>query len=45
MCTDQFPAQLSQAKGWTVHSEVHKLINSIFNKEEMPQQWKIAVWL
>jgi hypothetical protein len=33
---DQIPAQLIQA-GWeTLHSEVHKLIKLIWNKEELP---------
>jgi len=25
--------------GRTIHSEIHKLINSIWNKEEMPEEW------
>jgi len=24
----------------TIHSEIHKLINSIWNKEDLPKQWK-----
>jgi len=29
-----------QAGGNTLCSEIHKLINSIWNKEELSQQWK-----
>jgi hypothetical protein len=38
--TDQIPAELIQAGGETLHSEIHKQINSIWNKEELPEQWK-----
>jgi hypothetical protein len=37
---DQVPAELIQAGGNTLHSEIDKLINSIWNAEELPQQWK-----
>jgi len=37
---DQIPAELIQAGGNTLHSEIHKLTNSIWNKEELPQHWK-----
>jgi hypothetical protein len=37
---DQIPADVIQAGGNTLYSEIHKLINSIWNKEELPQQWK-----
>jgi hypothetical protein len=37
---DQIPAELIQAGGETLWSEIHKLINSILNKEELPGQWK-----
>jgi hypothetical protein len=30
---------LIQAGGNTLHYGSHKLINSIWNKEELPQQW------
>jgi len=29
--TDQIPAELFKTKGRTIHSEIHKLINSIWN--------------
>jgi hypothetical protein len=34
------PAELIKAGGRTIRSEIHKLINSIWNKEELPEQWK-----
>jgi hypothetical protein len=35
---DQIQAELIQAGGNTEYSKVHKLINLIWNKEELPQQ-------
>jgi hypothetical protein len=35
---DQIPAELIQAGGDTLHSEIHKLIKLIWNKEELPHQ-------
>jgi hypothetical protein len=35
--TDQISAKLIKAGGETLCSEVHKLIHSIWNKEEFPQ--------
>jgi hypothetical protein len=40
---DQIPAELIHAGGETLHSEIHKLINSIWSKEELPRQWKEPV--
>jgi hypothetical protein len=40
---DQIPAELIQAGGNTLRSEIHKLINCIWNKEEMPEQWKESI--
>jgi hypothetical protein len=37
---DQIPAELIQAGGETLHSEIHKLIKLIWNKEEFPHQCK-----
>jgi hypothetical protein len=37
---DQIPAELIQAGGNTLRSEAHKIINCIYNKEELPEQWK-----
>jgi hypothetical protein len=40
---DQIPAELIQAGGKTLHSEIHKLIKLIWNKEKLPHQWKEAI--
>jgi hypothetical protein len=40
---DQIPAELIQAGGETLHSEINKLIKLIWNKEELPHQWKESV--
>jgi hypothetical protein len=37
---DQIPAELIQAGGETLWSEIHVLINSIWIKEKLPDQWK-----
>jgi predicted nucleic acid-binding protein len=39
----QIPAKLIQAGGKTLHSEIHELINSIWSKEELPDQWKKSI--
>jgi hypothetical protein len=39
----QIPAELIQAGGNTLRSEIHKLINCIWNKEELPEQWKECI--
>jgi hypothetical protein len=41
--TDQIPAELIKAGGEILCSEIHKLICSIWNKEELPQQWKESI--
>jgi hypothetical protein len=41
--TDQIPAELIKAGSETLCSEKHKLIHSIWNKEELPQQWKESI--
>jgi hypothetical protein len=38
--SDQIPAELIQAQGETLHSEIHILIMLMWNKEELPHQWK-----
>jgi hypothetical protein len=40
---DQIPAELIQAGGEILRSEIHKLIKLIWNKEELPHQWKQAI--
>jgi hypothetical protein len=41
--SDQIPAELIQAGGKILLSEIHKLINSIWNKEELTDQWKESI--
>ena len=38
--TDQILAELIKAGGRTIRSEIHKLINAAWNKEELPEEWK-----
>jgi hypothetical protein len=40
---DQILAELIKAGGETLCSEIHKLICSLWNKEELPQQWKESI--
>jgi hypothetical protein len=41
--TDNIPTELIKAGGETLYSEVHRLICSIWKKEELPQQWKESI--
>jgi hypothetical protein len=38
--SDQIPAELHQSGGETLVSLIYKLITSIWNREELPDQWK-----
>jgi hypothetical protein len=40
---DQIMAELIQEGSETLWSEIHKLINSIWNKGELPDQWKESI--
>jgi hypothetical protein len=40
---DQILAELIQAGGETLRSEIHKLIRLIRNKEKLPHQWKESI--
>jgi hypothetical protein len=40
---DQILAEVIQSGGNTLHFEIQKLINSIWNKKELPQQWKESI--
>jgi hypothetical protein len=42
-CIDQIPSELIKAGGRTIRSEMHKLIYSIWNEEELPEEWKQSV--
>jgi hypothetical protein len=37
---DQITAELIKAGGRTICPEIQKFINSIWNKEELPEEWK-----
>jgi hypothetical protein len=37
---DQMPAELIKAGGRTIRGEIHKIIISIWNKEELSDEWK-----
>jgi hypothetical protein len=41
--TDQILAELIKAGGRTTHNEIHELINSIWNKEELSGDWKGSI--
>jgi hypothetical protein len=40
---DQIPAELIKARGRTIRSEIHKLTNYIWNKEELSGEWKESI--
>jgi hypothetical protein len=40
---DQIPAELIQEGGEALRWEIHKLIKLIWNKEELPHQWKESI--
>jgi hypothetical protein len=42
-CSNQIQAELFQAGGEILLSANHKLINSVWNKEELPDQWKESI--
>jgi hypothetical protein len=41
--SDQIPAGLSQVGGEILHLEIHELVNSVWNMEELPEQWKECI--
>jgi hypothetical protein len=41
--SDQIPAELIQAGGEILWPAIHKLINSIWNKQELADQWKESI--
>ena len=40
---DQIPVELIQVGGRTIFCEIHELIISIWNKEELPEEWKESI--
>jgi hypothetical protein len=41
--SDQIPAELIQAGGEILLSAIHKLINSVWNKEEFPDRVQLSI--
>jgi hypothetical protein len=41
--SDQIPAEIIQAAGEIVLSAIHKLISSVWNEEELPDQFKKSI--
>jgi hypothetical protein len=41
--SDRIPAELYQAGGETLVSVIYKLMNSVWNKQELPDQWKESI--
>jgi hypothetical protein len=37
---DQIPTELIKAGGRTIRCVIHKLIISVWNEEELPEEWK-----
>ena len=42
---DQISAELIKAVGGKFRSEIHKIINSVWNKEEMSEEWKELIFV
>ena len=40
---DQISAELIKAGGRIIRSEIHKLVISIGNKDELPEEWKESI--
>jgi hypothetical protein len=41
--SDQILAELTQAGSKTLLSKIHKFINSVWNRDELPDQWKDSI--
>jgi hypothetical protein len=41
--TDRIPAEIIQAGSKSIRSEIHKFINSIWNKEELSEKWNESI--
>jgi len=41
--TDQTPAELIKATSRAIRSEIHKITNSIYKKEELLEKWKKSI--
>jgi hypothetical protein len=40
---DRIPAELIQTGSKTLRSEIHKLINYIWNMKKLPQEWEVSI--
>jgi len=40
---DQIPSEMVKAGGKTIRLEIHKIIHSIWNKGELPEDWKESI--
>jgi hypothetical protein len=40
---DQIPAEMNEARSDTLRFEISRIINTILNMEELPQQWKETI--
>ena len=40
---DRIPAELIKAGGKTIRCEIHKLNISVWNKEELPEEWEESI--
>ena len=40
---DQIPAELIKEGGRTIRYQIHKFIVSIWNKDELPEEWKESI--
>ena len=40
---DQIPAELIKSGGRTICSEIHTFINSIWNKQQLPEEWNKSI--
>jgi hypothetical protein len=40
---NQIPTEFMKAEGRTMRFDIHKLIYSIWNKEELPEEWKESI--
>jgi hypothetical protein len=41
--TNKILTELLKARGRTIRSEIHKLINSLWNKEELSEEWSGSI--
>jgi len=41
--TDQIPAEMIKVGSKRICSEIHKFINSIWNKERLPEEWTESI--